>query len=122
MYGIQLSAHVVVIKNNGLTRMKGYAGRAVSSAWGFLIAKEHIGILNAANPFFASCEIVPNFPSWLQLHEWIPAIFAAEGDCMEDSWQFLSMGMAEWMQLIFAAYFIVFVVVFCSRLLDKKPF
>ena len=81
-----------------------------------------MGILNAANPFFATCEIVPNFPSWLQLHEWIPAVFAAHGDCLEDSWQFMSMGMAEWMQIIFALYAAVFAFVFACRLLDKKPF
>jgi len=34
----------------------------------------------------------------------------------------LSMGMAEWMQIIFAAYFAVFAIVFACRLLDKKPF
>ena len=64
---------------------------------------------------------MPIFPRWLQLHEWLPAVFAAEGDCLEDSWQFLSMGMAEWMQIIFAAYFAVFAIVFACRLLDKKP-
>ena len=122
MYGIVISALVVLIKNNGFTRMLGFAGWAVSSAWGFLIAKEHLTILNASNPFFASCEIVPNFPSRLPLHEWIPASFAAKGDCLEDSWQFMSMGMAEWMQILFAAYFIVFAIVFSCRLLDKKPF
>lgn len=122
MYGIVLAALVVLIVNNGLTRLLGFAGWAVSSAWGYMLATEHLEILNAKNPFFASCGIVPNFPEWLQLHEWLPAVFAAKGDCMEDSWQFMSMGMAEWMQILFAAYFIVFVIVFACRLLDKKPF
>jgi disulfide bond formation protein DsbB len=49
-------------------------------------------------------------------------VFAAEGDCLENTWQFLSMGMAEWMQIIFATYAIAFIVVFACRLLDKKPF
>ncbi|AUC87977.1 MAG: disulfide bond formation protein DsbB [Alteromonas sp.] len=122
MYGIVLAALIVLISNNGFTRMLGFAGWAVSAVWGYLIATEHVEILNASNPFFASCEIVPNFPSWLQLHEWIPAVFAAEGDCLENTWQFLSMGMAEWMQIIFAVYAIAFVIVFACRLLDKKPF
>ena len=39
MYGIVLSALIVVIKNNGLTRMIGFAGWAVASVWGFLIAQ-----------------------------------------------------------------------------------
>ncbi|RDV24705.1 disulfide bond formation protein DsbB [Alteromonas aestuariivivens] len=122
VFGIMLSALMVLIYNNGITRFLAFAGWAVSAGWGWLIAREHIEILNASNPFFASCDIVPNFPSWLQLHEWFPAIFAATGDCLEDSWQFLSMGMAEWMCVIFAIYALLFVIVFSCRLLDKKPF
>lgn len=122
MYGIVLAGLLVLIANNGLTRMIAFAGWAVSAGWGFLIAREHVEILNASNPFFASCEIVPNFPSFMPLHEWLPWIFEAKGDCTEDSWQFMSMGMADWMSVIFAAYFIVFAVVFICRLLDKKPF
>jgi len=122
MYGVVFSGLLVLLVNNAFTRMIGFAGWAVSAGWGFLIAKEHVGLLNASNPFFATCEIVPNFPSWAPLHEWLPSVFAAHGDCLENSWQFMSMGMAQWMQIIFAAYFIVFIIVFLSRLLDKKPF
>ncbi len=122
VFGIALSALLVVIKNNGFTRLLGFAGWGVSAVWGWLIAREHIDILTAPNPFFATCDIVPNFPSWLQLHDWLPALFAAEGDCLEDSWQFMSMGMAEWMQIIFALYTITFALIFVSRLVDKKPF
>ena len=57
MYGIVLSALIVVIKNNGFTRMLGFAGWAVSAGWGFLIAKEHVGILNAANPFLPAVKL-----------------------------------------------------------------
>ncbi|MEW9799123.1 disulfide bond formation protein DsbB [Alteromonas sp. CYL-A6] len=120
--GIMLSALLVLIHNHPVFRLAGFAGWSVSAIWGWIIANEHVEILNAANPFFATCEFVPNFPSWLQLHEWIPAVFAAEGDCLENSWQFMSMGMAEWMQIIFAAYSVTFVVIFACRLIDKKPF
>ncbi|WP_018984729.1 disulfide bond formation protein DsbB [Salinimonas chungwhensis] len=120
VYGILLSALLVLLKNNGVTRLLGFAGWVVSAGWGLLIALEHIEILNAKNPFFASCEIVPNFPTFMPLHEWLPTIFAAKGDCTENSWQFLAMGMAEWMRVIFAAYLIVFVIVFISRIVGKK--
>ncbi len=122
MYGVVVAGALVLIKNNSFTRLLGFAGWAVSSGWGFLIAREHVDILGAANPFFATCEFVPNFPSWFAIHEWLPAVFAAEGDCLEDSWKFLDMGMAQWMYYIFAAYFIAFACVFICRLLDKKPF
>ena len=120
MYGILLAGLIVLIKNNVFTRVIGFAGWAVSAGWGFIIAREHVEILNAKNPFFASCEIVPNFPSFMPLHEWLPAIFAAKGSCTEDSWQFMSMGMADWMSVIFAAYFVVFIIVFVCRIVDKK--
>lgn len=122
VYGILLAALLVCLKNNLVTRLLGFAGWGISAGWGFLIAREHIDILYASNPFFASCEIVPNFPSFMPLHEWLPAIFAAPGDCTENRWQFLSMGMAEWMAVIFAAYFVVFAVVLLCRLMDKKSF
>lgn len=120
MYGILLAGLIVLIKNNLFTRLIGFAGWAVSAGWGFLIAREHVEILNAKNLFFATCEIVPNFPAFMPLHEWLPAIFAAKGDCTENSWQFMSMGMADWMSVIFAAYFVVFVIVFVCRIVDKK--
>lgn len=122
MYGIVLAGLLVLIANNGVTRLLGFALWAYSAARGFLVAREHVDIIHSTNPFFSFCEIVPNFPSWAPLHEWLPWVFEAKGDCLEDSWQFLSMGMAEWMSVIFALYFITFAVVFLCRLIDKKPF
>ncbi len=121
MYGIVFSALLVLIFNHALIRLVAFAGWAVSSVWGFLIASEHVEILHDSS-FFASCEFVPDFPSWAPLHEWLPAIFEARGMCTDDTWQFMSMGMAEWMQIIFAAYAITFAIVFLCKLIDKKPF
>ncbi|WP_218355278.1 disulfide bond formation protein DsbB [Alteromonas lipotrueiana] len=122
MYGIVLAGLLVVLINHSVTRFLGFTAWLVSAGWGWLIASEHVEILHASNPFFASCEIVPNFPAFMPLHEWLPAIFAAKGDCMEDGWRFMSMGMAEWMMIIFAAYFITGVVVLTCRLIGKKAF
>lgn len=115
--GLFLSGSAASLVNNKLTRIVGYLGWAVSSVWGFLLAQEHVEILNA---FFAPCEIEPNFPSWAPLHDWFPVMFEAIGDCSDDSWQFLSMGMAEWMRIIFASYFAVLCIVLVCRLLDKR--
>lgn len=118
MFGILFAALVPLLHNNTWTRLIGYAGWGVSAIWGFFLAREHVDILTAANPFFASCEIVPNFPSWLALHEWFPAIFAATGDCMENSWQFAGMGMAQWMMIIFAFYSVLLFVVIGARIIN----
>ncbi|MFT7505081.1 MAG: disulfide bond formation protein DsbB, partial [Gammaproteobacteria bacterium] len=37
------------------------------------------------------------------------------GDCNENSWQFMEMGMANWMQIIFSIYLLVLVVVLAAN-------
>lgn len=92
----------------------------VSAIWGLLIAIEHVDIQSAANPFFTSCEIVPNFPGWLPLHEWIPGIFAATGDCGNIDWSFLGWSMPQWMIVIFAGYSLVWLLVLFSQLIKTR--
>ena len=122
MWGIVVAAAIVLIANNLITRLLAYAVWGYSAVKGYLIAGEHLEIIFSDDPFFSTCEIVPNFPSWAPLHEWIPAVFEAKGDCLENSWQFMSMGMAEWMQIIFATYFVALVLVLLSRFINKKLF
>lgn len=123
VFGILFAALIPLLSNSGLTRLVAYVIWGVSAIWGFLIAYEHVDILTAANPFFATCDIVPNFPSWLPLHEWFPDVFAAPGDCLDNSWQFAGMGMAQWMMVIFGFYTILLFVVATARLIDilKRP-
>lgn len=122
VYGILLSALLVLIFNNVITRVTAMVGWAVSAVWGFIIAREHVEILHSTNPFATTCEFVPNFPSWAPLHEWLPVLFEAKGLCDEDSWHFLSLGMAEWMSIIFALYTVAVAVVLASRFVARKPF
>jgi disulfide bond formation protein DsbB len=56
----------------------------------------------------------------MPLHEWIPSFFAATGDCGNIDWQFASLSMPAWMEVIFAAFSVVFLVVIISRLVCKK--
>lgn len=116
--GVLLSSLVVLISNNTVSRLLGFIGWGISAIWGLLIAIEHVDIQTAANPFFVTCEIVPNFP--VPLHEWVPSFFAATGDCGDIDWQFLTMSMPQWMIVIFAVYSLVFVGVLLSRLLNKR--
>ena len=114
--GILFSAALPVFHNVLLTRSIAFWGWGLAAILGGLIAHEHVDILYAANPFFVMCDIIPNFPSFMPLHEWLPAVFAAPGDCSENSWQFLGYGMAEWMRIIFAMYASVWLVVLSCRL------
>ncbi len=122
VFGIMIAALVPILMNNTLGRGMGFIGWGVSAFWGLQIAVEHVDKQTALNPFFAACEIVPNFPAFMPLHEWIPSFFAATGDCGDIDWQFLTLSMPQWMIAIFAAYAAVFVLVLGIRLLKRHKF
>ncbi|TMP27361.1 disulfide bond formation protein DsbB [Pseudoalteromonas rubra] len=90
----------------------------VSAIWGWLLAKEHIAMQTTTDPFAFTCDFVPNFPSFMPLHEWLPAFFAATGDCGNIDWFFAGLSMPGWMEVIFALYsisFIAFAAVFVVK-------
>jgi disulfide bond formation protein DsbB len=118
--GIGIAALLPIMYNHALLRLIGYIGWIVGAVWGFMLAQEHVEIIANSNPFFGFCEIVPNFP--LPLHEWIPGFFAATGMCDDDSWQFLSMGFAEWMRVVFGIYAVLWLMVIGNRLVAQRAF
>jgi disulfide bond formation protein DsbB len=120
IFGVMFSAVPAMLANNLITRLIGYTGWGVSAIWGLIIAKEHVDIQTAVNPFFATCEFVPNFPSWAPLHEWLPNIFGATGDCGNIDWSFFDMSMPQWMIVIFATYSGVWGVILFSRILVTR--
>ncbi|GAA0858165.1 disulfide bond formation protein DsbB [Aliiglaciecola litoralis] len=122
VFGVLLAALIPLLKNTLFTRLIGFIGWGISSIWGLFIAIEHVDLQMASNPFFAACEIVPNFPSFMPLHQWLPNIFAATGDCGNIDWQFLSLSMPQWMIVIFAAYALSFAAVLFCRLFTRRSF
>ncbi len=103
-----------------ITRVIAYTLWATGAIWGLLIAFEHVEMQANSGSLFFSCEFIPNFPSWAPLHQWLPAIFEATGDCGEISWQFLSLSMPQWMVVVYGAYSAAFVLVIASRLIHAK--
>lgn len=122
--GVLVAAIIPLLYNHLYTRLTAYAVWAYSCFEGIRVATEHLDIIFASNPFANICDIVPNFPAMTPLHEWLPPIFAAPGDCNENSWQFLEMGMANWMQIIFSIYLGILAVVLLANiwcgLINKK--
>ena len=119
LFGVMFAAMPAMLFNNFITRLIGYVGWGISAIWGLLIAIEHVDIQTAVNPFFATCEFVPNFPSWAPLHEWLPTIFGATGDCGDINWSFMDMSMPQWMIVVFAIYSVIWAVILVSRVLVK---
>jgi len=105
-----------------LTRLVAYILWATGSIWGLIIALEHVEMQSGTFSLFFSCEFIPNFPSWAPLHQWIPALFEATGDCGKISWKFIGYSMPQWMVIVYATYAIVFGVVLIARLVKTKMF
>ena len=88
--------------------------------WGLLIAMEHVEMQSATLSLFFTCEIVPNFPDWAPLHQWLPFLFEATGDCGDINWQLLGYSMPQWMILIYAMYTALFTLVLASRIIKLR--
>lgn len=113
--GIFIASALPLIYNHKFTRLIAYAVWGYSAIKGLQVAREHIAIIFTDNPFMAVCDIVPNFPSFMPLHDWFPAIFAATGDCLDNTWKFLGWGMANWLQVIFIIYIAILATVLVSH-------
>lgn len=105
---------------NIIARILAFGLWGTGAIWGLVIAQEHVQMQTAKFSFLFSCEFEPNFPSWAPLHEWLPSLFAATGDCGEISWQFFGFSMPQWMVFIFLIYTALFGVVLLSRLASTK--
>lgn len=103
-----------------IIRVLAYGLWGTGAVWGVLLALEHVEMQNSAMSLFFTCEIVPNFPTWAPLHEWIPFLFEASGDCGEISWSFLGYSMPQWMIVIYSAYTFALAVVLLTRLAVAK--
>ena len=105
-----------------ITRVIAYGLWSTGAIWGLLIALEHVEIQANSGSLFFSCDIIPNFPTWAPLHEWIPVLFEATGDCGEINWQFLGYSMPQWMVVVYGTYVAAFILVLANRFIHaRKP-
>lgn len=105
-----------------IARFIAYILWGIGAVWGLIIALEHVDIQENSNALFFSCEFVPNFPSWAPLHNWIPFLFEATGDCGKISWQFLGYSMPQWMVVVYGLYTLIFTIILINRLFQAKNF
>ncbi|WP_371192886.1 disulfide bond formation protein B [Glaciecola sp. SC05] len=89
-----------------------------AAIWGLLQAKAHLEVIFPEGFFVPPCPFFPEFPSFMPLHEWLPMVFDAPGSCNTNDWQFLSMGMPEWMQIIFSLYIAGWIVALFGQILS----
>jgi len=102
-----------------LLRFGGYLLWGVASGWGLLLALEHVGI-QIDKTAALNCSFLPDFPAWLSLHEWLPAVFLPTGYCDDIQWRWLSLSMAEWMVVVFAIYVLILAAVVFVELRNRR--
>ena len=121
LWGVFFAGVVGFLGNSLLvTRLLAYIIWGTSSIWGMLIAIEHVDMQTSTLSFLYVCEIVPNFPQWAPLHEWLPSLFEASGDCGDINWQFLGFSMPQVMIAVFAVYSAILVFLLAIRLIKDK--
>jgi disulfide bond formation protein DsbB len=112
--GLLLTGLIVAIAPAFLwLKLCGFAGWLISAIWGLKIAIEHVDLQLNPSPF-TTCDFEPNFPDWLQLHQWFPMFFEATGDCGKISWSFLGWSMPQWLIVCFAIYVLLAIVVIAA--------
>ena len=102
-----------------IIRLVAFAGWAVAAIWGLLLAIEHVNYQLHPSPF-ASCDFLPNFPSWAPLHQWVPWLFNPTGTCSDIVWQFFDYSMPQWLIVSFSIYTLLFAVILITALLPKQ--
>ena len=101
-------------------RLTAFSLWGLGGIWGLLIAIEHVEMQGAAFSLFFTCELIPNFPSWAPLHEWLPFLFEATGDCGDINWQFLGYSMPQWMIVVYTLYTLILSLVFTASVIKFK--
>ena len=102
-----------------IIRLSAFLCWAISAVWGTLLAIEHTNYQLHPSPF-ATCEFLPNFPSWAPLQQWFPWLFNPTGDCADIVWQFLGYSMPQWLIVSFTVYTLLFIVIAITALLPNK--
>mgnify|MGYP000754533513 FL=1 len=120
--GLILAPLPAIIKpDNLIARLVSLIASLTAAIWGLRIAYEHVQMQNPDNfMLLLGCDVIPNFPQWLPLHQWLPGIFEARGTCGDIDWSFLGQSMPQWMVIIFAGYSLAIASVYTVRLVKIK--
>ncbi|GGI86534.1 disulfide bond formation protein DsbB [Shewanella gelidii] len=89
-----------------LIRSLGFVIWGISAAWGLSVAIELVDIQTNPSPF-ATCPFLPEFPSWMPLHDWLPSVFMPTGMCSEVPWQLFGITMGQWMIGVFSVMLVI---------------
>ncbi|MGL4612356.1 MAG: disulfide bond formation protein DsbB [Shewanella sp.] len=81
----------------------------ISATWGLKLALTLVEMQSNPSPF-STCSFLPEFPAWMPLHEWFPAVMLPTAMCTDVPWEFLGVTMAQWMVVIFCSFLAVWLL------------
>jgi disulfide bond formation protein DsbB len=122
--GILLSALIgLSVPQSALARWIGYIVWGAAALWCLYLALKLSGMQLGFIAPSLSCNVNANFPSWLKLDQWLPALFQPSGFCGDIQWQFLGLSMPQWMIAIMALLLMALMtaLVIEVRALIKSP-
>ncbi len=96
-----------------------------SALYGLYQAQELVGIEQIlAEGGFTTCALFADFPSWLALDKWLPAVFEVTGTCGGVDWQFAGLSMAGWSRMIMFTYSLIATIITLSQFtkLSRNPY
>lgn len=119
-FGIIIAGLIVLINPNTLLRFFGILIWIFSSFKGFCLSKQHIVTIFHSTPFFV-CELSIEFPNWIPLHKLWPSMFNVDtGNCLNDTWYFLSLEISQWTLLIFSNHLILSIYTMIAQFIYSK--
>jgi protein dithiol:quinone oxidoreductase len=124
--GILLAGLIgLVAPKQTLLRIFALSAMLAAAVFGIQQANELLEIeqLLAEGGFF-SCALFAEFPQWMPLDKWLPAVFEPTGSCGDTSWQFLGRSMAFWSALTLWSYAVVAAVLLLAQFtrLSSNPY
>ncbi len=101
---------------SAMLRVAGLAAMLAAAIGGIIQANELLNIeqLLAEGGFF-SCSLFAEFPAWLPLDKWLPAVFEPTGSCGDTSWQLLGKSMAFWSAAALWIYAVIAALLLLSQ-------
>ena len=124
--GILVAALLVLLAPRQLLlRLAGTLLWLGSALYGLFQAQELVNIEQTlASGGFTTCALFADFPAWLALDKWLPAVFEVTGTCGGVDWQFAGLTMAGWSRVLMAAYALSALLILLSQLakLSRNPY
>lgn len=105
-----------------LLRLLGYLLMIWAIYQGIVWSYELVTLFASAGEVISSCSMRPiSFPFNLPLDVWFPDHFMVMSLCGDDTWSLLGINMAHMSLLLYLAYVVLLLVMFCAELRLFKP-